>query len=572
MENVKFKVAEEVINFKIPFELDDKSLTDWLNSLLSLEQSEAIKNIFYVIETLSNTDIPIKQQSVFYKKISAYMNIIIERIDNKYVDLAFPLRDEEERVMEWVVWSYLGLAHSFDLMAKEVKDKRKKVNFWYHALNAMAQGYLYISAVYALPGKGFWQQCFQIYYAADEAGLLLKPLAESSLKEETIDKLFKQIVLFSVSDPAQYKAREMKVVFEFLGRYTSQLKIKEKANEDKKGIFVFNSVMDRQPVELVGIETINESYKPRYIATVALAKQIYQAIHDEKKVYGSIKSINQALFIRLIKSLGMAQKRKYSRIEEERIIKGIVGFNYISSYLRNKFGETEAEIKSKQKQKQNYDLIPTGEGYELLPNLDGHAHKMRPIFKEEIEKNEQIKNIFKVSFESSSELDVWDTANNNNELIDNVQGSEFSLFNSSANGYSLCWNSREDKAKLGEVFGINSDDSKSLEIAIIRRINQITENSVRLSVEVLGMESAPVYITRPNDEDSGRWAIFLPGVKALNKADSLIFKTGEYDVGEFIKLHQNKEIREYRLAKVLNSTQTVSQFELFSIQADEETT
>jgi hypothetical protein len=532
MENAKFKVAEEVKGFKIPFELDDKSLTDWLNSLLSLEHSEAIKNLFYVIETFNKTEIPIKLQAVFSKKIAAYLNILIERINTKYADLAFPLSDEEQRVMEWVVWSYLGLAQSFDLMAKKVKDKKRKANFWYHALNAIAQAFLHSSAVYALPSKGFWHLCFQIYYSAEEAGLLLKSLAEPSLKEETIDKLFKQIVLFSVSDPAQYKAREMKVIFQFLGRYTSQLSIEKKVTDEKKGVFVFNTAMDRQPAELLHLKTINESYLPRYIATVALAKIIYQEIRAEKSVHGSVKSINQTLFLRMIRSLGMTQKRKYSRIEEDRVIEGIVGFYYLSSYLRTKYGETEAEIKSTIKKKA---------GYELLPNIDGHTHKMRPIFKEEIEKNEQIKNIFRVSLESSPELDVWDTSSNNNALIENVKGNEFSIFNSSANGYSLCWESHEDRARLGEVFGIISADSKRVEIAIIKRINQITKNTVRLSVELLGPESYPVYITRPSDEKSGRWAIFLPSEKALNKVESLVFKTGEYDVGEFINLHQNKE-------------------------------
>jgi hypothetical protein len=411
-----------------------------------------------------------------------------------------------------------------------------------------------------LPGKGFWHLCFQIYYAAEEAGILSKSLAESSLEKETIDKLFKQIVLFSVSEPAQYKAREMKVIFQFFGRYTSQLKIEEKTSDDKKGVFVFNSVMDRQPAELAGLTTINESYLPRYIATVALAKIIYREIHDEKNVHGTIKSINQTLFIRLIKSLAMTQKRKYSRIEEERVIKGIVGFYYVSSYLRTKFGETEAEVKSINKKK---------EGYELLPNVDGHIHTMKPIFKEEIEKNEQIKNIFRLSFETSQGQGVWDTVSSNNALIENVEGNEFALFNSSANGYSLCWDSQQDRARLGEVFGIISADSERVEIAFIKRINQITENTVRLSVELLGVESFPVYITRPSDEQSGRWAIFLPGAKSINKVDSLVFKTGEYDVGEFINLQQNEEKREYRLAILLNSTQTVSQVELFLLQSAE---
>lgn len=571
MQSIKFRNTEEIKHLKIPFELTEKSISDWLYDLLALEHSEAIRKLFYIIEALNKTEVPVQRKIVFLDKINDYIKLIVGRIGNISSDLAFPLEQDERNLIEMIVWCYLGQADSQNKIAEKISNKSSRIHAWYQALFSLSQAYLHMSAAYTLPCKGFWLMCYQIYSSAEEAKVLDIALTDSKLEGESIAKLFKQIIVFSLSDPNQFRATEMRTIFNYLGKFNSQIHIEQTPQKDrKKGVFIFDSMQDSEPLELASLSYFKQIKSTRYIETVALAKHIHETVQKDKIDKTELKSINKALFTRFIKTLGMLQTRKYTRVEDNRTTKGIVGYIYISSYLRsiNRAIELEVEVVETEMEKQTNNM-PTN--FDLVPIGDEHAHQMRAVFKKEIEPNNLIKNIYKLSSESSSDEDFWDAAKTDSDvLIRNVKGSDFSLINSSAKGYGLCWNNMKDRAKLGGVLGISSADSERLEISIIRRIHQLEENTVFLGVEVVGFESVPVYITKEKDDQKGSWAIYLPGIKTLKQVDSIMFQTGAFGVGEKIIMQEDLNKQECRLVKLLNSTNSISQAEIVYEQNDEE--
>ena len=184
-------------------------------------------------------------------------------------------------------------------------------------------------------------------------------------------------------------------------------------------------------------------------------------------------------------------------------------------------------------------------------------HHLQNVFKDKIENNEQIRNIFKLSAEASAEDNVWADAIESNCFDEEAKDYTFSLLNSSVKGYGLSWDSQEDRAKLGDIFGIISKDSRRLEVAIIRRISQLSRAAVQLGVEVVSFESESVFVTRSAEDKTGRWCILLPEIKALQQVESIVFKTGEFKLNEFVTVERNEQKRQCRIAKILNSTPSV---------------
>lgn len=556
MENAKFKIAEKVENFKIPFVLSEDALTDWLNGLMVLDDyAESVEKIYCLIETLNKTQIPLQQRIVYLEQMCKCINTIANRIDKKQDEMVFPLSTEESQELDMITWSYIGLAQSLCFVAKTTDDKRVKVYSRYQALFFLAQAYLKMTAVYKSPIKGFWLLCYQIYAVAEQDGILDDSLAEFGLQDATIIMIFKQIIVFSLSNPYQFRPREMRVVFKFLGKYVSQVNIGRERDQ-----IVFDLSKDYEPKSVVKLSNYQLGAAVRFTETECLAKYIYQSIKQGDSGLGLIKGLDQALLVRLVKSLRGTQIRKFTRIDEVSACKGIVGFDSLSSYLRARNGEVK--VKDNHEKTSKWALLAKGNEYE--------EHHTRNLLKDEIENNETIKNIFQLSSEMSAETNFWGSTHaDRNSLIENIETSEVTLINSSIKGYSLCWNDNVNKVKLGDVLGLFVNESERLEITIIRRLQQLNTGSIQLGVEVIGFESDSVYTYRPSDEEHGHWGILLPKIKALKEFDSLVYKTGDYTLGEFIVIKQQKQLKRYRLTKLINSTQAISHAELFFVEDDE---
>jgi len=555
MGNIRFKGVEEVSGFKIPFSLDEDSLSNWLHDLLSLKHSESILKLFFLIETLNKTKLPAQQRLQFLQKIFTYLCLINEQIEKRRLELEFPLSEQENALLEKVVWCYLSVARGLNFAAKQMDEKEMKTSAWYQALFSLSQAYLIMSSVYCLPSKDFWTLCYYIYSSAENEAVLFDSVDDVNKVEQTIGKIFKQILVFSFVDSDQFRSGEMKTIFSFLGKYTNQVNIELAVKESrKKGVFVFDFTQDLAPVTLAGLDGFVAISSTRYIAPIALAKKIFEGIQQEKNEQGVIKSINQELFMRLIKTLGMAQKRQFNRRQEKGRSKGIIGLDYLTRFLRNNNGEKNVKEENKD------------EELELVSRKEEHSHLLQSRFKKQMEGNEQLQNILKVSAEMDHGEGVWGSVpEETNFVLNDVNGSEFSLINSSVKGYAIGWNSVDDKAKLGDVFGVISSNLERLEIAIVRRISQLDNLSVQLGLEVISFESEAVLVTRGNEKGQGKWCLLLPAVKALKQAESMVFNAGDYAVNEFIFLEQDKQKQKYRVAKILNSTASITQVELFCL-------
>ena len=190
------------------------------------------------------------------------------------------------------------------------------------------------------------------------------------------------------------------------------------------------------------------------------------------------------------------------------------------------------------------------------------SHQMRTTLKSKIKNDEKVSKIFELAKDSNKEIWGKETLHQNIH-IDDVPIGSFEVFDSSIKGYGVKWMESAQKVKIGEIFGVLADDDKRVEIGLIRKIRASSDAEIRLGIELIGLESKAVCMSSPGLEEQSTWALFLPGVKGLNQADSVIYSSSDFHPGEFVCLKEDGKKTQCRLTKILHSTSAISHVELF---------
>ncbi len=549
MNNAKFRAIPENNNFEIPFKLEKKPLLEWLNTLSSMEGKAACLQLLRLLQTLNEANISSKKRIVFLTLIADYLKSYVNHLEGVCWDVGFPLTIDERVYAEAITWNYLLLSQGFFIAAEDSISKQEAAFSLATALQAKRQAQLHIAAVYSLPNDGFWRDVYQMFSVAEKRNLL--DIRIKRLKDITIASIFKKLFIFQVCDTNQFRARDMQTIFYFLDNVCDKVVIKSQIDQEFS-YFAIDLGTDSPPFK-VNDEIDNlTSMNNRCFSPIIVAHEIYDHLKKETKWTGTIKSINTLLFLRVIKTLGLGQKRKYTRLNDGHQVLGVIGFEDIVSFLRkNKTISPNSFLES--------DIKPQKEK-EVTEELKLYIKNKNAMKEDDA--------LSKKTLADS----IWQTPVpiNVNDCKE-VKVKKIHIFDSSAKGYSVYWNDSNTKikAKIGDVFGIISEDEKRLEIALIRRISMSEEDNFRFGAEVIGFESEVVYICHPDDKDRYIWAIFIPGIKILGQADTLIFSIGSFKAGDGIYIYKDKQKIQGLVVKELHSTSGIILVELAYPSEDE---
>jgi hypothetical protein len=538
MNNSKFRAIPKPSNFKIPFKLDEAQLLNWLSNLTRYESQEACLLILRLIQALNELNITTHKRILFLKIIATYLKQYLSHLEGICWDAGFPLSMAEIIYAEAVTWNYLLLGQGFFIAAEQGGKKEEDIFSLAMALQAMGQAQLHIAAVYAVPNDGFWALVYKVFALAEKRKLLDVEVNNTHLKGITLKSLFKKTLIFQLCDNTQFRPRDMHTIFDFIDRVCINSPIDKAINTENKeeeGIFLIDLNSDNPPFN---INNTRKKLKPassstRYFSSITVARDIYEIIKQGKIWTGSERSVNNSLFRRVIKTLGLKSKRKYRRLHDDHNVLGVIGFENIIDFLYRK---------------------NTAIG---LPNNDPSITFLLNQELKALVDCREVQTIEDVSDKSPTD-DIW-----SKYLIREVDVKKVTIFDSSAKGYSVYWNDADLKAKIGDVIGIISTDNKRLEIVLIRRIAMSLGKYFRFGVEIIGFESEVVYLTSHDSFENGVWAIFIPGIKPLKQPDTLIYEVSQFEVGDKVCIHKKDNEKIYcQLGADLHSTSSTRHIEI----------
>ncbi|NOQ35549.1 MAG: hypothetical protein GQ569_06595 [Methylococcaceae bacterium] len=541
MNNSQFRAIPKSNNFNIPFKLKEEALLDWLSELSRHDGQEACLQVLRLLQSLNKEHISATKRISFLSTITEHLKGYVNQLEQVCWDVGFPLTADDKVYAEAVTWNYLALSQGFFIAAQD-SNKKEAAFALALALKSIAKAQLHIAAIYAIADDGFWNAIYKMYRMAENKGLL--KIKVKAFKNTTVEAMFTKLFVFHACDTNQFRARDMHTIFYFLDNVCHNIPIEKQADKEKAS-FVFCLDQDNPPAANKK-KTDNESKATCYFSPVIVAYEIYDILKKGNLWTGTLKSINNALFLRVIKTLSQGQKRKYTRLDEGYEALGVIGFENIINFLRKNKADT-AKIVSENHAKNEAQV-------ELKPN------DLKVFIEHEqlgsIGGNNDVDYDYQLS-----ENSIWQTEKKADDIKD-VVIEKIQIFDSSAKGYSIYWNDSKEKAKIGDVFGIISKDKKRLEIALIRRIAMNLEDEFKFGAEVIGFESDIVYICRPPSKDECTWAIFIPGIKALKQADTLIFSMGSFQPGHRVSIYKGEQKIQGLLVKELHSTSGIVMVEL----------
>lgn len=527
---IKFNGIPKSEPFKIPFKLKNTLLVEWLQEVCFSDAKQACLKILTLIQALNDSSLSASKRVEFLTTTQEYLKGSINQLPNECWDASFPLSSEEKNYAEIIAWNNLALADGFFIAANDSYKKSDKAYFFAMALQAMREVQLHIAATHSIVNTGFWGLIYEIFAQAEKRKL--QHLEIKNLNGLTINTIFSQLLIFHVCDSNQYRSRDIHTLFHFLTKCCHNLSVEAHINSGED-MFMLDLDASNSPVH---IKTQSELAKAttRYFSPVIIAEEIEYILEQNNPWSGSLKSINNTLFQRVIKTLKLNQTRRHQRTDKNQDVLSVIGFEQITAFLY-KISKNKIVIAADAETIINAPKITNLEIYD-------------PDYKQPLVR----------------EKGVWQKHKNEfNPAEQKVSLKKITLVDTSATGYSVHWQKINIKAKIGDIFGIISEDKKRLEIVIIRRLAMQTSNYYRFGVQILGFNSEIVYIRHANAKLSdGVWGILLPSSKVLEQSSTLIYASNEFKIGENFYIHRSETVILCTLVQELSSTSSITHVKL----------
>ncbi len=332
-------------------------------------------------------------------------------------------------------------------------------------------------------------------------------------------------------------------------------------------VCVFNLNKDFPPQKINSGDP-RDDLSERFIATVDVAKDMHLALQQQAPGNNTLRSINQEVMLRALNALGLARRRKFTRIFEKSELDGLVGFNNLIDYLSLQIDlklimpdPQSSKIPSKvfdKSAQSRFSLIPSGEEM---------AYKMRDSVKHRLEHDQQLSKILNYASDRPSDAKKTAAVSLESPVVKAPPAlCRFEMQDSSAKGYGLLTQLSGVQFRVGDIIAIIAHKSARIEVGFIRRINQMPKQYLHLGVEVIGFEAELVYVSSIRQpRQTGCLAILLPSIKSLKQPDSLIYNSSLFKQGDKVEIRGKQGCWQFYLQRIVQMTLATTHMELLPI-------
>lgn len=550
---------------------DEVQLLDWLNALNALEPTSAAEKVLQVIGAFDQGDIKTSLKIKLLLTIYQYVPQLVKNIQKSYIDSSLPLSEQAAHDVELVVWIYMQLARGFRQckLKYTVLGKEHQAGLLYISLEALNEALLHISLSYKTPMHGFWGLCYELYARAEQANLTHVEITWGGREDKNIAKIFKQLLIFHLCDTQQFRSRDMLMLFGCLGDFAGVARVLANYQTAWQSVVCVFNVNKDFPPQKINSSDPRDDLSERFITTVNVAKDMHQALQQQASGNNALRAINQEVMLRALNALGLARKRKYTRVFEKNALDGLVGLERLIEYLSDE--NTLRVIVPEAPRRPNVSAKSSVNQYEerfnLVPAGEELAHQRRDALKKVPQPNKQMDKLFKYADAASTSFTQQKEPLTQAPTVHKpeIELCKFEMQDSSAKGYGLITQLTSAQVRVGDLIAILASKSGRIEVGFIRRVNQMPKQYLHLGVEVIGFESELVFVSARQTPHQGCLAILLPGLKSLKQSDSLIFNSSLFKRGDEVVIRRMQGNQLYCLQRVVQMTLATSHIELLPL-------
>ncbi len=556
------------------FSTNPKNVKKWIKELPLANLGATTQQVYRALKDLNCTEIKTSNRFEILEDFREPVQFIINGLRKHYSHKALPLSDKNKDIANLSIELFYNMSIGYKIIVEQSASAFIKINNK-QLSTSIQRSIRYLSSVlienfliYKAAREGIWEQIHMLYqYAATnklhELNIQDEHLSQS--KSTTISSTYMHILLVSATDPFHMRLGEVTEIYDEMENWTHYCKIlKEIPTQLETGTFLVRPNLDLPPINFNSDQAKKDKSNFVFV-THDLIAAIDSGIQKSHKT-GLFKKKpkilpNEKILNRVLLSLGILPKRKYSRTETTGKVAAVTGLTAIHHLLHMENGDDVNEIY--QDTKSHFSAKEQNGGTNYGKNVwnlvaTGHApdvHKMQMQ-----NQNSQSQNLQKQQTSTTPS---------------NVIHDEWRLCNISSGGYCVISDhSSSSKVQIGELIAIKEIDIEDgvWQLGVVRWLKAHNELGVALGVQILFPGGSPVITKVKNDEGAlcpAQKSILLPAIKPLNQPSTIITPILHYTVGKEISVRTGKKAAKIVLTKMVQSTNAFSQFEYVATNKEE---
>jgi hypothetical protein len=563
--------------------LDVGEIESWISHLPLANTGETSKQTFKTLVELNRLEIPNVTRVKIANLLRPVVRHVASSLSKYYIDVPVPLSAKNHKVVVLCRELHMELANSYKIIIERTTTGQEKkfdhkilIVALHQALHHLFK-VLYYSVIAYIPYPGnTWQEIHQLYLFSEQnsvADIQINRGGNNSDSTCSIKDIYLNAMLLSLASPYGLRQKELEELFDNIDKWTKHILIKPFEPEDAiEGQFFVATDKDNPPIHIA----LREEEPGDFCYTINTASLVKHLQAELKKVYtnnegGNIfnkeMQITAPLLRKLIKSLTFEPKRGFNRTNLNFKLDAVVGISDIHNQIttnRTKPVESEADLIAEIERNEEFKESSFLDSYFSANDTSIQIVPLDHPVDEVISQQQQ--------FDSPIEDDgapAW--AKQKKDEKKDIFSCKTQ--NESAGGYCINWNGDDaPKIIVGEVIGIQSaSDHSQFSVGIVRWLRHMPEVGLQLGFEIISPITDAVTIhTAANSRhpSTTHKCILLPKNVSANRPESLILPIINIQVGDEIEIEQSGAKRPAKLARLLESTGTFSQYELSYLDED----
>ena len=546
----------------------------WLADLPQANMGEMTKQIFSAVRELNRTKIPAKHRFEIMEMLRTPSRGIFNNLKKYFINRTFPLPEKSRKIVNLNQALLQEISLSYKIITQQVADKTEKIDKKHHAtviaraIKYQSEMFLRASEIYASVPKNTWHDAHQMFAYAVEAKLhqnIIEDI-EHPNKKTSIESVYKQMLLFSLSRPTALRQSDSERVYKKLYNWAAQANLGDKTQENQIDRFFCTRIEEDRPPSYLTQQDCDSDNKVFTLETAELVDNIRKEIGNSADK-SDVITVGDDLSIETLKALALAwgvmPKRRFSRAGSHGNIVAAIGLSYAAKRIHD---SSLSEL----------ETIP-----DSFSVADGFSLETIP---EELKAMSDSSSTYMTHTEvASTENNAWDMVARGTAMTDafdqqrkrreaeqlklNKEDADlhWEIVNISAGGYCLRWNSETtSKAQIGELIAIQeleANGNYEWRIGTIRWMQFTSEHGLEIGVQVLSPKVIAAEAHRLNrSEEEPFEALMIPGIRPLNQPATIVLPAHAFKTSDKLKIEVFDQHIEIKLSEKKEHTGSFTQF------------
>jgi cyclic-di-GMP-binding protein len=581
---MKLNIPEQLTADKDDFPNHPRKLKKWLASLKQANMGDYARQIYKGITELNRQEMPVKYRLEDMETLREHSRHIFDQLHKYFVNRTLPLPEKSLKIINLNQAILNEMATGYKIIIFEAANDLNKVDSKTliiaseRALHYSSEILLRASQVYAEPAKNTWADVHKIYAYAEHKNVHQKEIKDPEVIKSSvsIENLYKQILLFSLSRPNALRQSDSERVFKIMPDWADYTHINTEFTPNKLDRYFCSKLDSDLPPNCISEEDLENTSTIRTIETVKLISHLRNQIDDSDDSLNSAISIgdtvSQETLRTLVSSWSLCAKRRFSRAERKGDIKVSIGLGSIFEAINQ---EAEPPKLKKEKSTDMFSLesIPDSE----RADKDIFAQQDPAMFITDPDKAKE---------DSSS--GAWDMVSKGRALTESYAhelehkyndigtlntgdpDAHWKITNVSAGGYCLRWNANvPSKAQVGELIGIReleADHTYQWRVGVIRWMQYTVKHGLEIGVQILSPKVISCMVRRlEKKKESPFNCLMLPGIKPIQQPSTLLLPAHAFRKGGMLNIHVYERDMQIKLGTVREHTGSFTQFQFSQI-------